>query len=82
MMGVNAMVCEVQMTAKLVVISIDGDIARALTKRAALNGRTEEEERFEILRNVLLQPARKSLAEVLVSMPNVGREAISTYVPR
>ncbi len=63
------------MTTKLVVHNIDEEIARALAKRAASNGRTEEEEHLEILRNVLLHPARRSLAEVLASMPNVGEDA-------
>lgn len=63
------------MTIKLVVHNIDEEIARALAKRAASNGRTEEEEHLEILRNALLHPARRSLAEVLASMPNVGEDA-------
>jgi len=63
------------MATNLVVHNIDAEVARALTKRAASNGRTEEEEHLEILRDALLRPARRPLAEVLASMPNVGEDS-------
>lgn len=63
------------MATNLVMHDIDEEVARALTKRAAMNGRTEEDEHREILRSVLLQPSGRSLAEVLASMPNVGEDA-------
>lgn len=63
------------MMTDLVVRNIDEELVRALTKRAASNGRSIEEEHLEILRNALLHPPRRALAEVLASMPNVGVDA-------
>lgn len=63
------------MMTDLIVRNIDEELVRALTKRAASNGRSIEEEHLEILRNALLYPPRRPLAEVLASMPNVGVDA-------
>jgi antitoxin FitA len=66
---------EVNVATNLVVRNIDEDIALALKQRAAAHGRSAEAEHREILRTVLQQPKRRSLAEVLSSMPDVGEDA-------
>ena len=63
------------MTTNLVVRNIEEEIAVALKKLAAKHGRSAEAEHREILRAALKGPKRKSLAEVLMSMPNVGEDA-------
>jgi len=59
----------------LVVRNIDEDIALALKQQAAAHGRSAEAEHREILRTVLQRPKRRSLAEVLLGMPNVGEDS-------
>jgi plasmid stability protein len=63
------------MATNLVVRNVDEDIALALKQMAAAHGRSAEAEHREILRNVLQRPQRRSVAEVLSSMPNVGEDA-------
>lgn len=63
------------MATNLVVRNIEEDVALALKQRAATHGRSAEAEHREILKSVLQRPARRSLAEVLASMPNVGEDA-------
>lgn len=63
------------MATNLVVRNVDTEVALALKQRAALNGRSAEAEHREILKNALQRPARRPLAEVLASMPNVGEDA-------
>jgi len=63
------------MPTNLIVRNIDEEIAQALKQRAAAHGRSAEAEHREILRTVLQHPRRRSLAEVLSSMPNVGEDA-------
>jgi plasmid stability protein len=63
------------MATNLVVRQIEEDLALALKQRAAANGRSAEAEHREILRNALQRPQRRSLAEVLASMPNVGEDS-------
>ncbi len=64
-----------EMATNLVVRNVDEDIALALKQMAAAHGRSAEAEHREILRNVLQRPPRRSFAEVLLSMPNVGEDA-------
>jgi plasmid stability protein len=59
----------------LVVRNVDEDVALALKQRAAAHGRSAEAEHREILRSVLQRPKRRSVADVLSSMPNVGEDA-------
>ena len=66
---------ELDVATNLVVRNVDADIALALKKLAASHGRSAEAEHREILRNVLKRPKRRSLAEVLSSMPKVGEDA-------
>ena len=61
--------------ANLVVRNIDEDIVRALKERAGRFGHSAEAEHRIILTNALLRPKRKSFAEVLASMPNVGKDS-------
>jgi plasmid stability protein len=63
------------MATNLVVRNVDEEVALALKQRAALYGRSAEAEHREILKDALLRPKRRSFAEVLLSMPNVGEDA-------
>lgn len=63
------------MATNLVVRNIDEDVAFALKQLAASHGRSAEAEHREILRAVLTRPHRRSFAEVLESMPNVGLDS-------
>jgi plasmid stability protein len=56
----------------LVVRNVEEDIALALQQVAASHGRSAEAEHREILKSVLQRPRRRSVAEVLSAMPNVG----------
>jgi antitoxin FitA len=59
----------------LIVRNIDEAIVRALKQRASRHGVSAEAEHRKILEQVLLQPQRKSFAEVLSQIPNVGNES-------
>lgn len=62
--------------ANLVVRNLDQRIVNALKQRAARHGRSAEAEHRAILEEILLPtPGKKSFAEVLSSMPNVGQDA-------
>lgn len=61
--------------ANLTVRNLDDDIVQALKERAAAHGRSAEAEHREILAKALRHPQRKTLTEVLMSMPNVGQDA-------
>ncbi len=60
--------------ANLVVRNLDKRIVDVLKQRAARHGRSAEAEHRVILKEALLPSNRKSFAEVLSSMPNVGRD--------
>ena len=60
--------------ANLVVRNLDRTIVQALKKRAARHGRSAEAEHREILESTLVRTRRKTFAQVLASMPNVGRD--------
>jgi antitoxin FitA len=66
---------EASMVTNLVVRNVDEDIALALKQLAATHGRSAEAEHREILKSALQRPKRRSFAEVLSSMPNVGEDA-------
>lgn len=59
----------------LIVRNIDEGIVRSLKERAARHGRSMEAEHRALLAEALSKPRRRSLAEVLASMPNVGDDA-------
>ena len=63
------------MATNLVVRNVEEDVALALKQRAALHGRSAEAEHREILKQALQRPKRRSLADVLLSMPDVGTDA-------
>lgn len=60
--------------AQLVVRNLDQAIVDALKKRAARRGHSAEAEHRAILSEVLLKPKKKSFAEALASIPNVGKD--------
>jgi antitoxin FitA len=59
----------------LIVRNVDEQIVQALKERAAQNGRSAEAEHREILKTALARPRKRSLYEVLASMPNVGNDS-------
>jgi antitoxin FitA len=61
--------------ANLIVRNIDESIVKALKKRASLHGVSAEAEHRKILEQVLLQPKRKSFAEVLMQIPDAGNDS-------
>ncbi|MES9862554.1 MAG: hypothetical protein ABW160_16890 [Candidatus Thiodiazotropha sp. 4PDIV1] len=63
-----------EVMANLVVRNLDQMIVDALKLRAARHGRSAEAEHRALLEETLLRPKRKSFAEVLRSMPNVGQD--------
>ncbi len=60
---------------RLLVRNLDPEITLALKRRAAKHGRSAEAEHREILRQALLGPKKKSFAQALVSIPNVGEDS-------
>jgi antitoxin FitA len=61
--------------ANLIVRNIDEAIVKALKKRASTHGVSAEAEHRKILEQALLQPQRKSFADVLSHIPNVGNDS-------
>lgn len=66
------------MATNLIVRNVDEEVALALKQRAAANGRSAEGEHREILKTVLKRPRRRTVADILASMPDVARTPIST----
>jgi plasmid stability protein len=60
--------------ANLIVRNLEEKVVRALKRRAVRHGRSAEAEHRAILEQALLKTRRKSLAEVLASMPDIGRD--------
>jgi plasmid stability protein len=63
------------MMANLIVRNVDEAIVKALKVRAGRHGISAEAEHRKILADALLKPKKRSFAQVLSSMPNVGRDA-------
>lgn len=61
--------------AQLVVRNLDEDLVRRLKMRAASGNRSAEEEHRRILQAALAGPKRRSFAEALASIPDVGDDA-------
>jgi plasmid stability protein len=61
--------------ANLLVRNVDEALVQSLREQAAAHGRSAEAEHREILAKALRKPQRKSFAEVLMSIPNVGTDA-------
>lgn len=57
---------------RLLVRDLPPEIVPALKRRAAKHGRSAEAEHREILKEALLGPKKKTFAQVLAAMPNVG----------
>lgn len=60
--------------ANLLVRGVDDALVQALRERAALHGRSVEAEHREILAASLGRPRKRSFADVLAAMPNVGED--------
>lgn len=60
--------------ANLVVRNLDKRIVDTLKRRAAKHGRSAEAEHRAILESALLGPKKKSFAEIVSAMPNMGRD--------
>jgi len=60
--------------AQLVVRKVADELVTALKQRAAKHNRSAEQEHRDILQAALRRPRRRTLAEVLASMPNVGED--------
>ena len=61
--------------ADLLVRGIDETLVRALKTRAGAHGRSAEAEHRAILAAALSGPRKRSFAEVLASIPDVGTDA-------
>ena len=61
--------------AQLMVRNLPDELVTALKRRAAKRNLSAEQEHRNILEAALRGPRRRSLAEVLSSMPNVGEDA-------
>jgi len=60
--------------ADLLVRGVDEEVVKALKKRAGSHGHSAEAEHRAILAAALLTPRRRPLAQLLASMPDVGRD--------
>ena len=61
--------------ANLLVRGIDDALVQSLREQAAAHGRSAEAEHREILARALRRPKKRSFAEALMSMPDVGQDA-------
>ncbi len=61
--------------ADLLVRGVDEAIVRALKERAGEHGHSAEAEHRAILASALARPSKRSFAEVLASIPEVGVDA-------
>lgn len=64
----------------LIVRKLEPEIIEALRQRAARNGRSAEMEHRAILREVLLVLKKRSFAEILATMPDVGQDSDFTRI--
>ena len=61
--------------ASITIRNVPDEVHRAIRVRAAMHGRSAEAEHRAILATALTQPRRRSFAEVLASIPEVGTDA-------
>jgi antitoxin FitA len=61
--------------AQLIVRNLSDDLVKALKQRAAKHNHSTEQEHREILESVLRGPKRRHLADVLATIPNVGKDS-------
>lgn len=60
---------------RLLVRDLPPEIVPALKRRAAKHGRSAEAEHREILKQALMGPKKKTFAQALAAIPNVGGDA-------
>jgi antitoxin FitA len=63
------------MATNLIVRNVQPEIVKSLKEQAAKNGRSAEAEHRAILEAALKRPRKRSVSEVLASMPNVGLDS-------
>jgi plasmid stability protein len=63
------------MPTNLIVRDVEEEVIQSLKERAARNGRSVAAEHREILKAAVTNPRRRSFAEVLASIPNVGLDS-------
>ncbi len=63
------------MATNLIVRKVEPDIVKLLKEQAARNGRSAEAEHRAILEAALRRTRKRSISDVLASMPNVGRDS-------
>jgi plasmid stability protein len=61
--------------ANLLVRGVDDAVVQSLRERAAAHGRSAEAEHREILARALHRPTKRSFAQALMCMPDVGEDA-------
>lgn len=61
--------------ANLLVRGVDEDLVRALKERAGAHGLSAEAEHRQILEAALSRPKKRSFAEALTAIPDVGIDA-------
>ena len=61
--------------ADLLVRGMDEALVEALKQRAARHGRSAEAEHRQILTAALVRPRRRSLAEAIAAIPDVGLDS-------
>ena len=66
--------------ANLLVRNVEDEVVSALKARSGCHGISAEEEHRNILRSALLKPKKKSFAEALFAIPNVGEDRDFTRV--
>ena len=59
----------------LIVRNVSADVIKALKKRAGRHGTSAEAEHRKILTQALLKTRKRSFAEAIAVMPNVGRDS-------
>jgi plasmid stability protein len=59
----------------LIVRNVPDDVIKALKKRAGRYGTSAEAEHRKILTQALLKTRKRSFAEAIAAMPNVGRDS-------
>lgn len=60
--------------ASLLVRGLDEALVQTLRELAAAHGRSAEAEHRDILARALRRPRRKNLAEILMNVPDVGKD--------
>jgi plasmid stability protein len=62
------------MPTNLIVRDVEEEVIQSLKEQAARNGRSVAAEHRAILKAAVSNPRRRSFAEVLASIPNVGND--------